>query len=383
MMPGLILAPSDFVALFNQTLEFAYPQVAIEGEIANFKIAKNRWVYFDLKDETASLRYFGTLYQLPGPLADGLMVRAVGAPRLHPKFGFTINLHSVLPVGEGSIKKAAELTRSKLAAEGLFSAERKRPLPVIPETVGLITAASSAASGDFIKILGERWGGVTVQLLDVYVQGEQAPPQLVAAIEAFNALSAPPEVLVITRGGGSAEDLSSFNDERVVRAVAASRIPTLVAIGHETDESLAELVADARASTPTDAASALVPDRRHELGVLYTKSEALRTSLQGLHKHQSQELKNRVSSLSAAVNLVLERQAHYLKANRQLAILFDPRAALKRGYAIVRRGDLHISRVGQVVSGDSLSVELTDGTLKVKTIQALKRRLDGGKQING
>ncbi|MEX1995301.1 MAG: exodeoxyribonuclease VII large subunit [Candidatus Saccharimonadales bacterium] len=368
----ITLSPTDFVALFNQTVEFAYPAVAIQGEISSLKVSKNRWVYFDLKDEYSSLRYFGTVYQLPGPLADGLVVRAVGAPRLHPKFGFTINLQSVQPVGAGSLKKAADLVRAKLTGEGLFSPERKRALPAIPQTVGLITAAGSAAYSDFIKILAERWGGVTVQMMDVYVQGEQAPSQLVAAIKTFNALSLPPEVLVITRGGGSAEDLSAFSDERVVRAVAASRIPTLVAVGHETDESLAELAADQRASTPTNAASVLVPDRRHQLEIIRSQSEALRTHLQGLYNHQVQGARSLANRLTSAINSVLERQTHHLKASRQLAVLFDPRAALKRGYAIVSKGTNHISRVGQVRVGDNLGVELADGKLKLKTTQVLK-----------
>lgn len=371
-MQDVILSPTDFVALFNQTVEFAYPVVTIEGEITNLKVAKNRWVYFDLKDDNASLRYFGTVYQLPGPLADGLMVKAVGVPRLHPKFGFTINLQSLLAVGEGSLKKAADLVRAKLMAEGLFAIERKRALPVIPQTVGLITATGSAAYGDFIKILAERWGGITVQLMDVYVQGEQAPVQLVAAIEAFNAQRLPPQILVITRGGGSAEDLSAFNDERVVRAVATSRIPTLVAVGHEADESLAELAADVRASTPTNAASILVPDRRREIEVLASHRDILRGQLQGLCVVQIQELKSLKSSLTAAVKTLLEQETRHLKASRQLITLFNPRAALVRGYAIVSLGAGYISKVTQVKPGDNLNVELADGKLKVKTLEIFK-----------
>lgn len=371
-MQDVILSPTDFVALFNQTAEFACPVVTIEGEITNLKVAKNRWVYFDLKDDNASLRYFGTVYQLPGPLADGLMVRVVGAPRLHPKFGFNINLQSLLAVGEGSLKKAADLVRSKLTAEGLFAIERKRVLPTIPQTVGLITAAGSAAYGDFIKILDERWGGVTVQLMDVYVQGEQAPHQLVAAIEAFNTQRLPPQVLVITRGGGSAEDLSAFNDERMVRAVATSRIPTLVAVGHEADESLAELAADVRASTPTNAATILVPDRLVELEALFLHRDVLRGRLQGLCVAQLQELKGLRNNLTAAIKTLLEQESRHLKASRQLITLFNPRAALARGYAIVSLGAAYVSKVAQVKPGDSLNVELADGKLKVKTIKILK-----------
>jgi exodeoxyribonuclease VII large subunit len=371
-MEDIVLSPSDFVALLNQMVEFAYPTVVIEGELAGFKISKNRWVYLDLQDEFASLRCFGSVYQLPGPLADGLRVRIVGSPRLHPKFGFSVNLQSIQPVGEGSIKKTAELLRAKLLAEGLFAPERKRGLPVIPRSIGLITAADSAAYNDFIKILGECWGGLDIQLADVYVQGEQAPPSIVAAIETFNANPHPPEVLVITRGGGSAEDLSAFNDERVVRAVAASRVPTLVAVGHETDESLAELAADMRASTPTNAATVLVPDRRHERQVLQSRRESLNSLLSGLYAHEAQRTRNLRGNLATAVNSILSHHTHHLKASHQLATLFDPRAALRRGYAIVSKGSAHIKRVGEVRPGDNLGIELADGKLNVKTVQILK-----------
>src|SRR5581483_12363015 len=157
MPTEIIFTPADFIAALNQTLEFAYPSVVIEGELSNFRVSKNRWVYFDLKDELASVPLFGTVYSLPGPLEDGLTIRVVGMPRMHPRFGFSVNFQSILPVGEGSLKKAADLLLQKLSAEGLFEPERKRPLPQIPETIGLVTAAGSAAAADFEKILNERW----------------------------------------------------------------------------------------------------------------------------------------------------------------------------------------------------------------------------------
>src|SRR5207237_567112 len=153
----VVYTPSDFVAVLNQTLEVAYPSVTVEGELSSFRISKNRWVYFNVSDENAAVKYFGNVGQLPGPLEDGLLVRAVGAPRLHARFGFSLNLVSLTPVGEGSLKKAAELLRRKLEAEGLFAPERKRTLPPIPKTIGLITSIGSAAEADFIKTLNERW----------------------------------------------------------------------------------------------------------------------------------------------------------------------------------------------------------------------------------
>jgi len=367
-MQDVILTPSDFVVLLNQTLEFAYPAVSIEGELSNFRISKNRWVYFDLKDEQASVPFFGTVYMLPGPLQDGLMVRAVGSPRLHARFGFTLNLQSLVPVGEGALKKAAELLRAKLTAEGLFAPERKRFLPPIPERVGLVTAANSAAYADFVKILNERWSGVEVLLSDVYVQGDQAPGQIVEAIEMLNRLSNLPEVIVITRGGGSAEDLAAFNDERVVRAVAASRVPTLVAVGHEVDFSLAELAADVRASTPSNAAQLLVPDRAAELAHLDAKRQTLKRDLASAYDGAVMELVNRRDALVSQITNVLNAQSQQLQSLRRLIKLFDPQAALKRGYAIIRKGSKIVSSVDQVKIGDHLNLQVQDGTISAKAL---------------
>lgn len=359
----LVFSPSDFVAIFNQTLEYAYPTVIIEGELANFRISKNRWLYFSLQDEQASVSYFGTVAQLPGPLKDGLQVRAVGQPRLHPRYGFSVNLLSITPIGEGSLKKAADLLAKKLQAEGLFAPERKRRLPAIPQSIGLITAVSSAAAADFIKILNGRWGGVEVLLHDVYVQGDRAPLSLVAAIDYFNCLAKLPDVLVITRGGGSADDLAAFNDERVVRAVAASRAPTLVAIGHEVDISLAEMAADQRASTPSSAAQILVPDKKHILADLTAIRQNLKKSLVNNFRRQTQNLAQSREYLTSQVFLLLKDRQNQLISLRKLTRIFDPQAALKRGYAIVYKHKLHVMSIRQVKNKDRLDVEVSDGKI--------------------
>jgi len=362
----LVFSPSEFVAVFNQTLEVAYPRVVIEGELANFRVSKNRWQYFDIQDEQASVAFFGTVYQLPGPLEDGITVRAVGTPRMHPRYGFTINLASLVPVGEGALKKAADLLAKKLAAEGLFAAERKRLLPELPQTIGLITAEDSAAAADFIKILNERWVGVEVWLHDAYVQGEQAPDSLVGAINHFNNTARLPDVVVLTRGGGSADDLAAFNDERVVRAVAASRAPTLVAIGHEVDTSLAELAADQRASTPSNAAQLLVPDKQHVLAQLKAAKAALGKALYNNLAHKTKDLESSREYLTSQVFLLLKNCQNQLNSQRRLLHVFDPKTALKRGYAIVSRAGKNIKSARQVKPGDKLGIELSDGTIAAR-----------------
>jgi exodeoxyribonuclease VII large subunit len=365
-MDGLVLSPSDFVALINQTLEAAYPSVIIEGELTNFRVSKNKWLYFDLQDNDASVKFFGTVYNLPGPLEDGMRLQAVGYPRLHPRFGFSVTVQSLAPVGQGSIKKAADLLQAKLTAEGLFEPSRKRLLPHIPQTIGLVTAANSAAYNDFIKILNERWGGVQVRLADVYVQGQQAPLQIVRAIEYFNELPQLADILVVTRGGGSAEDLASFNDERVVRAVAASRIPTLVAVGHEVDVSLAELAADQRASTPTNAAQLAVPDRREVLAGLRHSRDSLRSALLQDFEHAVRDIKENRKYLTSQVNSLLKNTQNQLFSTAKLVRVFDPLAALKRGYAIVSKGAEHINSVKRLKLSDKLVIKLADGTIGVK-----------------
>lgn len=364
-MQDVILSPTDFVALVNQTLEYAYPILTLEGELTNFRVAKNRWLYFDLKDDVSSVSCFGTVYQLPGPLEDGMKLRVTGSPRLHQRFGFSVNIQSISPAGEGSIKKAADLLRAKLLAEGLFDPARKRSLPTYASKIGLITAAASAAYADVIKILKERWGGAEIYFQDAGVQGESAPVQLVAAIEYINQLPTPPEILIITRGGGSAEDLAVFNDERVVRAVAGSRISTLVAIGHEVDESLAELAADVRASTPTNAAQLAVPDKTHEQVKLKTARDSLDTDLAELQRQIVADMIQKREHLTSQVIRLFEIEKDRLEANRRVAGLFDPAAALKRGYAYVRNQGKLIKSVKGLKVGDRLLIELADGKIDV------------------
>jgi exodeoxyribonuclease VII large subunit len=271
-------------------------------------------------------------------------------------------------VGEGALKKAADLLYKKIAKEGLFDPARKRVLPLAPRKIGLITAAKSAAYSDFIKILNERWGGVEVLLADVYVQGDKAPTQLTEAIEYLNQ-SEQPDVLIITRGGGSADDLAAFNDERVVRAVAASRAPTLVAIGHEVDISLAELAADVRASTPSNAAQILVPDRRHELLLLGQKRDILQKVLADQIAEQSSKLQVSQTAMQSSLEQLLNSESEKLTNYRRLISLFDPQAALRRGYAIVTKGQEYIRRTGQVKNKDRLNVRLSDGTIQTEVIK--------------
>lgn len=358
---------SEFVAVFNQSLDMLYPSVGITGELSNFRVSKNRWVYFDLKDEGASVKFFGTVYVLPGPLEDGMTLEVHGRPRLHPQFGFSVQVDSIQAVGEGSIKKAQDLLARKLEAEGLFDPERKRGVPYPPTRIGLVTSAESAAIADFRKIIDARWGRLDVQLIDVQVQGVDAPAQIASAITQFNQLSNPPDVLVIIRGGGSADDLGAFSTEPVVRAVAASRVPTVVAVGHEVDVSLAELAADLRASTPSNAAELLVPDRAHEALVLGDAKQQLYNQLLALSDKETERVATLKAELHRAMTEVISDELRSLKSSRDMLELLDPKAPLKRGYAFVtsEAGEV-IKSVRGLTQNMGLNIELTDG--KIETI---------------
>lgn len=366
-MNDVVLSVSDFVALVNQTFEYAYPFVTIAGELANFKVSKNRWVYFDLKDDTASVRFFGTVYMLPGPLEDGMLLEVRGNPRLHPLFGFSVNVQSMRPVGEGSIKKAANLLEAKLRKEGLFDDARKRLLPYPPKTIGLVTSKESAAYADFIKILNHRWRGVDLQLVDVQVQGDAALPQIVSAITHLNQLADPPDVLVVIRGGGSADDLQVFSTEQVTRAVAASRIPTIVAIGHEVDVSLAELAADMRASTPSNAAELLVPDRRDIAKRLVEQRLRLMDIVTDKVAYEQQYISRVREQLLEAVENVLKHAKEQNTRRSQLLAVLSPEAALKRGYAIIRSEQGDVLKSGKSIStGDKVRIQLADAQIRAE-----------------
>src|SRR5690606_27466470 len=277
---SLRFSVSDFVAITNQVLERAYPSVEIEGEVAEFKVNQNKYIFFNLKDEASSVGCFMMLWQLRLPIEDGMRVVVTASPKLTAWGKFSLTVKSIRPVGEGSLKKSFELLKAKLEKEGLFAVERKRPIPEMPDKVGVISSVQAAGCADFMKIADDRWGGVKFEVAQVQVQGSEAPDQMIRALKYFNEQAELPDVIVIIRGGGSADDLAAFNDELLVREVAGSRVPVLAGIGHEIDESLVDLAADLRAATPSNAAQLLLPDKaeirrtvRYQLGSLLPKVE--------------------------------------------------------------------------------------------------------------
>lgn len=359
------LTVSQFITVFNQSVQMMLPEVTIVGEVANFRISKNAWVYFDLKDEESSLKFFGSVKVLPGPLENGMNLEVNGAPWLHNLYGFSINIYKLKVKGEGSIAKAQALLAEKLKQEGLFNPDRKRSIPYPPARIGLITSLESAAYTDFIKVVNHRWGNLTIEIADCLVQGIDAPTQIIDAINAFNQMPNPPEVLVVIRGGGSADDLAAFSNEAVVRAVAASRIPTLVAIGHERDLSLAELAADRRASTPSNAAELLVPDKQNEGRFMKEAEKTLSKSLNNIFSMQAEYVKTNQSFLNQIIEAKLRQEKMLLEHKAHVLHAYDPALPLAKGYTLVRSAsDKHVRSINDVKIKDMLTIFMADGEIK-------------------
>lgn len=360
---------SQAVAVLNQILDTALPTVSVVGEVANFKINQGKWVFFDLKDDESVLNCFMPLSMLRMELQDGMKVAVVARPNVTKWGRFSLTVRMIRPIGEGSIKKAFELLKKKLVAEGLCDAARKRPLPELPQHIGVISSVDAAGYKDFIKIISARMGGLVIDVISTQVQGSGAADQIITAIRQFNEMSNPPEVIAILRGGGSRDDLAVFDDEKLVRVAAASRIPIITGVGHEIDTTLIDLVADVRASTPSNAAELLVPDRRELIaearGKLNRMLDALDRQLLS-QRHQLEDLTNRM------VLLVDKRLADYRQqiiATEQTLRAYDPRAVLRRGYAILWH-EQQLAR--EIKVGDELTAETEDKLIdmEVKNVRS-------------
>lgn len=365
--------------------------VFVAGEISNFTDHyRSGHLYFSLKDGRCSVRavmfsrYAGRLRFAP---EDGMRVIARGRVGVYEVSGqYQLYVEDLQPEGVGALSLAFEQLKAKLEKEGLFSAGRKKPLPKFPETVGVITSPTGAAVHDILTVLARRWPAARVVFCPVLVQGEGAAPQIVDALRRMNRLNCADEI-ILGRGGGSAEDLWPFNEEAVVRAVAASRIPVISAVGHETDFTLCDFAADLRAPTPSAAAELAVPDRAELLagleslrarmrGAVAERLESEKGRLDGLTRSrvlqsplEGVELRRvRVDQLAGALSAAMRRRADAAKAvlaqsaGRLNAL--SPLAVLSRGYAVVcdSRGRA-VSGTAGIREKEKISVRMRDGGL--------------------
>ena len=365
-----IFSVAQAVAIFNQILDAAVPLVEVVGEVANFKVNQGKWVFFDLKDQECLLSCFMPAYQLRVAVEDGMRVQVLARPNVTKWGKFSLTVQSIHPVGKGSIKKSFELLRQKLAGEGLFDDEHKRTLPYLPQHIGVISSVDAAGYRDFIKIITARLGGLRIDVISTLVQGVEAPDQLIVAIRQFNQLADPPEVLAIIRGGGSRDDLVAFDDERLVRTIAASRIPTIVGVGHEIDTTLADLVADRRASTPSNAAEVLVPDRQELMTQLEGQLSYMTQAVTHQLATQRTALASAAEHLGELIRYQLQAEQSRLGSLKQALQAYDPQAVLRRGYAMLWDSGHHLAK--QFKTGDKLLIETTDKLIKteVRDVQA-------------
>lgn len=384
----------------------ALTPVYVSGEISNFvNHYKSGHLYFSLKDENALVKavmfrtYAARLAFRPG---GGMKVIVRAKASVYEKDGtFQLYVEDMQPDGVGALQIAYEQLKKRLQEEGLFDAARKKALPPFPTRIGVITSPTGAAVRDILNILARRYPPAQVVFLPVLVQGEGAPPQLVAALERMNREKAA-DVLIIGRGGGSLEELWAFNDERVCRAVAASEIPVISAVGHETDFTLCDFAADLRAPTPSAAAELAVPDAAElflslrqtqvQLTVLMrSRLEKVRTELQILHRQKALSSPTYyVEQMAMQLDLLTRSFEHSAKtalqdAHAQLSALaarldaLSPLKVLSRGYAMARTdGGRLVTSVADVCKGDTLYMDMCDGTL-VCTVQDIqKEETDNG-----
>ena len=340
--------PTEFLAVVNQTLEYAYSSATITGEVASLKVNQGKWVFFDIKDEESSVSCFMTLYQLRMPLEDGMKVVVRGMPKVTKwgKFSFTVT--AVRPVGEGSLKKAYELLKKKLADEGLFDPVKKRSLPEDLAKIGVISSTAAAGYADFIKILNARWGGLKIQVAHTQVQGLDAPDQIIRALKYFNE-HGDVQVIAILRGGGSADDLSCFNDEMLVREIAVSKIPVITGIGHEVDESLADLAADVRASTPSNVAEILTPDRedvkRSVVRMISDLCKIINSKIDVFKKNNA----DIVLQIADVVKIKIADARRALLERIKVLEALNPEKILKQGYVILK-GKISLGNVVKITT---------------------------------
>jgi exodeoxyribonuclease VII large subunit len=326
------ISVSDLVNRAKRAVESALPLMWIEGEISGFKRAASGHCYFALKDENAQVAcvlYRQKSARVPVQLRDGLSVQLrVLASFYAPRGEFQLTVEEVRLAGVGALYAAFAALKTKLQAEGLFDAERKRALPEFPKAVGVVTSRSGAVIHDIVTTLRSRWPSVNVILYPALVQGGDAPASIVRAISAAN-LRAEVDVLIVGRGGGSMEDLWAFNDEAVARALAASTIATVSAVGHESDFTIADFVADVRAPTPTFAATLVVPDAFE----WQQRVDRLHAALHGQLAYEIRERAHTVAALRARLKHPVEliraqrKQLHHLGARLQRSVSSAPHGA--------------------------------------------------------
>ena len=405
LFQAAVLKVSELTRYIRQLLEGdeTLQDVWVQGEVSNLSTPRSGHIYFTLKDKEAALKcviWRSNAMRVRVPLRDGQAVEVHGSIGVYERDGqYQLYVQSVRLAGEGLLYQEFLRLKAELEEEGLFAEERKRPLPDFPRVVGIVSSPTAAALQDILNTLRQRFPLADVVLSPTSVQGEAAPPEIVSAIQKLNR-EIKPDVIILARGGGSLEDLWSFNDERVVRAVAASEAPVVSGVGHETDFTLVDFVADMRAPTPTGAAVMAVPDIQEVHSDLLYMLGRLMGAFQSVLENKKTHLREtshrlQVSSPAWRIQNDLQRLDHLserlLRAVRQAQQIRhltwkdarnrlnsnNPLAILQRGYAVVRDSEGKILKnIGEIRSGQQVQVRLADGsfTADVKEISEEAKR---------
>lgn len=370
--------------------------VWVIGEVSNWKRASSGHLYFSLKDSGASIA--AVMWRNAAVMQnwlprDGDQIMAHGYVGVYPERGaYQLYVNAIRPAGRGQLYAEFEAVKARLEAAGLFAAERKRPVYVAAHRIGIVTSANAAALRDVLRVLAARWPLVEVILFPTLVQGSDAPAQIVAALANaahYHREVEPLETLIVARGGGSIEDLWSFNDEAVAHAIADFPVPVVSGVGHETDFTIADFVADLRAPTPSAAAAAVVPDQVEARGQIATVLEWMaermlgRVEVEGrdlaqargrmdrLHPQRRidqrrQSLDDRERRLHPLANRLIVRERERVRAREQRLVALSPQGVLERGYSIVRRDSgAVVSAASQVQMGEQLQVRAAQGEYRV------------------
>lgn len=372
-------------------IEESFPPLYVEGEISNLvRHSSGHW-YFSLKDDSAVVRcviFKWHTVQQPQPIEDGMKVLAYGNLTVYEKGGqYQLQVLKLRPLGLGDLQRAFEALKAKLYAEGLFDEERKRPIPLFPETIGVVTSPTGAAIQDIVNVVGRRFPSVRIILRPTLVQGDDAAADIVQAIEDLNEYK-DVDLLIVGRGGGSLEDLWAFNAEIVARAIVHSKIPVISAVGHEIDFTISDFAADHRAPTPSAAAEIAVSDaeeilirirgyaqvmRHHILNTLERMDETVQhLSKNFVFRRFEQFIGERIqridelhAQLAVYANGMLRLSESELKGLKGRLGALNPVGILERGYSITRRRKDRkvLLHADEVVRGDELSIQLARGRL--------------------
>ncbi len=394
-----VLTVSELTLSIKSTLERHFTSVWVSGELSDVSRPQSGHVYLTLKDQGAQLRgviWKSAAAKIKFDLHDGLEVVCRGDIDVYPARGsYQLIIREVEPKGVGALQLAFKQLYEKLAAEGLFDPRHKRPLPRFPQRIAFVTSPTGAAVRDFLEVLRRRWPSVEVLVIPSRVQGEGAAAEIVRGIEVANVLQPAPDVIVVGRGGGSIEDLWCFNEEPVVRAIFASDIPVISAVGHEIDVTLADLVADVRALTPSEAAERVVPsvdeitatlrNYQHRLtSSLRQQAAQARRRLDNLAERRCfrrpfdgvQQLARRVDELElrahGAMTRRISRSHERLQALTAHLESLSPLGVLARGYSVTTRtasGEV-IRDAAQVAPGEEITTRLATGQIVSRVEQS-------------